>query len=739
MSEDASRLPPGTVLAGRYRIERVLGQGGMGAVYEAVRIDLDRRVALKLLDQAASAPSEALAATEREARASAKLAHPHIVQVIDFHRGDDGEMPFFVMELLEGESLDARLRRRGALDPGTAALVMVQVLSALGAAHAHDILHRDVKPANVFLTPTAAGFDFVKLLDFGIAGNLTGHASTRTPGVAGTPAYMAPEQIRGEALDARTDLWAAGVCLHEMLSGNLPFEGHSIASLLANICLFAPPPLVGIDPALVAIVARALAKEPKDRFASADEMRAALAPLAAVGAVPSRDLVGPKTRVLERAETVPQLGSHPESTVSLAETVRDPSADERALHVSTRGLAGNTLASGAAHTLPQVAPPSPARSLLVLLNVTVATAAVGATAFLLAPRASTARAGAEETRPRCAFAPPVTWKVDIADLRLASDGATALLVATSKSGTQLEVASLAELDRPFEPWEKRTFDQQVAPGERILPCAMRGAGLLAGGVRTTERSNDPHATFLTTPQGVGSAYPAGISLYRMPREVVRTVCTAAGSLRLFASVLRELGAPDETEVQFFANDPPALRQSYSSVLSSVRAIAVAAASDAIAVAVADERKLGVGFMDRVALDPSMSTLDPASAKEVALVAAAREADIVWRATKAPELRWARFDRDGKRTPMTVLVSGDVFSPSLASSEEGYTLAWAERSDGRTWVRAGTGATPAIAARDASTFAVPASTRNVVVGPGRRPWIAWIEGDVAQVSRLACVR
>ena len=121
MSEDASRLSPGTVLAGKYRVERVLGQGGMGAVYEAVRLDLDRRVAVKLLDQAASAPSEALAATEREARAAAKLAHPHIVQVIDFHRGDDGEMPFFVMELLEGESLDARLRRQGTVDPGTAA------------------------------------------------------------------------------------------------------------------------------------------------------------------------------------------------------------------------------------------------------------------------------------------------------------------------------------------------------------------------------------------------------------------------------------------------------------------------------------------------------------------------------------------------------------------------------------------------------------------------------------------
>jgi serine/threonine-protein kinase len=308
----------GTLLAGRFRIERLLGRGGMGEVYEAVQLDLSRRVAIKVL------PAEAgdLHAIEREARAAARLAHPHIVQVTDFvgvREGEDG-VPFFVMELLEGESLAERLARERRLAPSRAALVAVQVLSALAAAHAAGIVHRDVKPANIFLERTAATHDFVKLLDFGIARLSTGAGPTslRSGALVGTPAYMAPEQITAEGVSERTDLYAVGVCLYEMLAGGSPFTATNVPALLTKICEQAPKPIDGIDATLGAIVLRAMAKRPEDRWASAEEMRVALVPFAGSAPVPSRAIDGGGARSAERPESrLGGVGGRSPMTVSV--------------------------------------------------------------------------------------------------------------------------------------------------------------------------------------------------------------------------------------------------------------------------------------------------------------------------------------------------------------------------------------------------------------------------------------
>ncbi len=350
------------MIAGRFRVVRLLGRGGMGEVYEAVQLDLDRPVAIKVLP----AGTGDLGAIEREARAAARLAHPHIVQVTDLVQPDDGP-PFLVMELLEGESLAERIVREKRVDASRAALIAVQVLSALAAAHAAGIVHRDVKPANVFLARTAATHDFVKLLDFGVARVTHGSPGSVTSArLVGTPAYMAPEQIRGDTADARTDVYAVGVCLYEMLSGASPFTATNVPSLLVKICEAEPNPLADVDAGLAAIVARAMSKEPAARFASADAMRIALVPFAASAPVPSRGL-SPPARVPEAdsakrerqdAPTVP-LAVPPDEPPAPRATPLVPPAERT--YVAPHAREDATLASSPAAATTRAPPPSAAQ------------------------------------------------------------------------------------------------------------------------------------------------------------------------------------------------------------------------------------------------------------------------------------------------------------------------------------------------------------------------------------------
>ncbi len=263
----------------RHRILRVLGQGGMGVVYEAEDLRLGRRVALKVLSEEASDDRIALARLRREALSMGALQHPHIVQVSDF---DEGPPPFLEMEILRGQSLRDRLEERGPMRPVDACSIALQLLSALGAAHRAGIVHRDVKPANVFVVETPLTDVFVKLLDFGIAKLMTpqrGPALTRVDSVVGSAAYMAPEQIRGETIDGRTDLFSLGVTLYEMLSGRRPFAARPNESVMATILRGGPiAPLAGMPAALENAVLRAFNPSPSSRYASAEAMGEALLP-----------------------------------------------------------------------------------------------------------------------------------------------------------------------------------------------------------------------------------------------------------------------------------------------------------------------------------------------------------------------------------------------------------------------------------------------------------------------------
>lgn len=285
-------LRRGDVLAGRYEVEQILGQGGMGVVAAAIHRDLRQRVALKfMLPEAATSP-EARARFLREAQAAVQLRSQHVARVIDvgtFEQATGGESPYICMEFLHGRDVDRLTAEKGPLPTWEAIEIVLQALEAIGEAHALGIVHRDLKPANLFVTQAADGSPCVKVLDFGIS-KLTsdsklGASLTATTAVFGTPHYMSPEQMQSaKHVDARADIWSIGVILYELLAGRLPFQADSIGALVARVTASPPPPLIEINPALPpalsGAVMRCLQKDPDHRWSSVHELAAALAPFA---------------------------------------------------------------------------------------------------------------------------------------------------------------------------------------------------------------------------------------------------------------------------------------------------------------------------------------------------------------------------------------------------------------------------------------------------------------------------
>jgi len=287
----------GTVLEGAYRITRLIGEGGMGAVYEAVQLRLNKRVAVKLMARDLATNREALARFHREAEITSQLGHPHLVTVIDFGQAESGE-PYLVMEYLDGEDLDHRLRRVGQLPLETVVHVVKQVASALGAAHDQGVVHRDLKPANVFLLQIPGEPDFAKVLDFGISKMKAARTQlTNASTLMGTPNYMSPEQATGlvEEIDHRVDQWALACIAWQMLLGRGPFVADEVAALLYQIINLDPHPLAprvpGLPEAAETALRRALSKRPANRFPSLREFSrafeaAAAEPCASAAPVP---------------------------------------------------------------------------------------------------------------------------------------------------------------------------------------------------------------------------------------------------------------------------------------------------------------------------------------------------------------------------------------------------------------------------------------------------------------------
>jgi len=262
------------LLAGRYLLEEQIARGGMGEVWRARDEVLNRPVAVKLLHDSLAGDAKAAERFRREAHTAAQISHPNMANVFDYIE-QDGQ-PGIVMELVPGETLADRLAKKKRIPFREAVRITDDVLSALSAAHAAGIVHRDIKPANVLLTPSGD----VKVTDFGIARSLSDSSLTQTGTVMGTAHYSAPEQVRGESASPSSDIYSMGVVLYEMLTGERPYSGDTpIAVAMARLSEDPPRPKSrrpAIPDALDAVVMRALAREPADRFASAAEMRAAL-------------------------------------------------------------------------------------------------------------------------------------------------------------------------------------------------------------------------------------------------------------------------------------------------------------------------------------------------------------------------------------------------------------------------------------------------------------------------------
>lgn len=284
----------GRTLEGKYRIDAVLGEGGMGTVYRATRLLIGDTVALKILHSDTMRDPSAIERFRREAQAAARLKHPNVVAIHDFGVGADDTV-YLVMEFADGEDLRALIDRFGRLSPAVASELMDQLCSALDEAHQRNIVHRDLKPENILIRSSPGGYR-IKILDFGIAKlrdlSTTSGGLTQAGTVVGTPFYMSPEQCRGREVDPRSDIYALGVILYEMLTGSVPFEAkHSAEVVAQHVSELPTPPTMrnpAIPPAVEAVVLRALQKRPEARQQSAGEFAKELSTAVRAAATPDQ-------------------------------------------------------------------------------------------------------------------------------------------------------------------------------------------------------------------------------------------------------------------------------------------------------------------------------------------------------------------------------------------------------------------------------------------------------------------
>jgi serine/threonine-protein kinase len=537
-------LAQGFVLEGKYRIERLLGAGGMGTVWVAEHTGLQRPVAIKVLDSAsASRDPSAVQRFLREAQTAARIRNEHIVDVIDVGRFDDADgTPFLVMELLEGETLTSRIRRSERLSQRDAADFVDQLLSALAAAHEAGVIHRDIKPDNCFLTKKQSkgeARDHLKLLDFGIskvAGDPREMRMTKTGVVMGTPYYMAPEQARGgKQLDHRCDLYSVGAILYECVTGRIPFEAENVNELLFKIVLEQPalPRSIApeLEPAFEGVILQAMAREPDARFQSAVAFRDALAPFLEVGArtsVPS---------LSDRAGSLPPSNPAASSGRGDRAVFRTPSTEPVTGIGDTRPMSSDP--PPAPPTVPTILPAGPptpsglqALSSSGPVQASIPPAAgrngalYAAAAFAILAVTGGGLYLATTRAPQPAHAPPATHETE-GNESAARAGAAEANAASAKPGraplASEEPSSTVTNAAPAAPSASQGPRASATPPTRVAPSVTTTAGA------TTARKPPPITTVappaVTAPPKAPAPTASGPGTITPPRNSPRPIDT----------------------------------------------------------------------------------------------------------------------------------------------------------------------------------------------------------------------
>lgn len=362
----------GQVVADRYHILKKLGEGGMGAVYLGEHVKMGRKSAIKVMAAAMSQDPDAIARFNREASNASRISHPNVCQIYDFGETPDG-LIYLAMEFIEGQALTDLIEREGALPPPRAARILKQAADALQAAHDLGIVHRDIKPDNIMVIQGRDGTDIVKVVDFGIAravgGDESGQKVTKTGLVVGTPEYMSPEQLSGDKLDGRSDIYSLALVLYRMLTGVLPFQADSAQETMIKRLTDDPMPLmetrpdIAFPPALQVVLDRALARMPADRYQSAAQFGNDT-----MAAVEGLEVI-PGTRVAESPGGATQLMSAGEvEAATKAQSVRKPGP--------------KAPAAKAAAAAAQPAPKKSTMPVAIIIGVAVV-AALGGVAMLL--------------------------------------------------------------------------------------------------------------------------------------------------------------------------------------------------------------------------------------------------------------------------------------------------------------------------------------------------------------------
>jgi serine/threonine protein kinase len=495
----------GDIIAGKYRVDWVLGTGSTGVVLAAYHLNLHERVAIKLLLPEALSNPEAVKRFEREARSAVKIKSEHVARVIDVGSLDEGA-PYIVMEHLQGEDLAARLGRTGPLPIEEAVDFVLQACEAIAEAHGLGIVHRDLKPANLFCVRTSDDHATIKVLDFGISKVLDSaglHAPgemTRTSVVVGSPFYMSPEQMQApRTVDARTDIWAIGVILYELITGNVPFPGETLPQIAVRVAKSPPPMLRVIRPEVPAgldsVIERCLEKSPKKRYKSVADLAAALGRFGPRKALSSVDRI----RInFKNASERPFAVSIP------------PADDDHSQHAP----AGSSPSSWGAATIPDGSARSRRYTAAALLAAAAALGAVGAWFMLVGPRGNV-----PDARAVFASQPPPAGPIadDPTRAYALTPGASAIALPPPTGTGQVAPPRARAVDpRHSRPATQRPTSEgasESTPGAAASPSAPLATSVKREGTCLLNLSSTPPSTVALDGNSLGPSPRLAISVW----------------------------------------------------------------------------------------------------------------------------------------------------------------------------------------------------------------------------------